>query len=166
MNEEPAPTNLKELLVALAQGTRSFNSLHLENLDGVKINFSNCDLKGSWFKEARFGHADFSNANIQGCCFQQAILWGANLSGINASQSFWQEADLSGSRLQRADLSDSFMHKCCLRGVLAANSNWYSTRLVEADFRSSLDQLTDLGESNFENSDLSFALLQGANLQG
>ena len=70
MNEVPVPTNLKELLGALAHGHRSFNSLHLENLDGVKINLSNCDLKGSRFKEARFGHADFSNTNLQGCCFQ------------------------------------------------------------------------------------------------
>ena len=58
------------------------------------------------------------------------------------------------------------MHRCCLRGVVAAGSKWRNARLVEADFRSGLDQLTDLGEADFRGADLSFALLQGANLHG
>ena len=45
--------------------------------------------------------------------------------------------------------------------MVAAGSRWCEARLVEADFRSGLDQLTDLG-----GADLSFALLNGANLHG
>ena len=75
-------------------------------------------------------------------------------------------ADLSGSRLQGIDFNSAFMHRCCLRGVLAAGSHWHQARLVEADFRSGLDQLTDLGGADFQGADLSFALLQGAQLHG
>jgi uncharacterized protein YjbI with pentapeptide repeats len=103
---------------------------------------------------------------VRGCCFQQALLWGADLSDLGAQASQWHEADLSGSRLQQADFSEALMHRCCLRGVIAANSRWCNARLVEADFRSGLDQLTDLGGADFQGADLSFALLQGVQLRG
>ncbi len=50
--------------------------------------------------------------------------------------------------------------------MIAASSRWHHTRLVEADFRSYLDQLTDLGKEDFNNADLSYALLQRTNLHG
>ena len=68
--------------------------------------------------------------------------------------------------MQQANFSDAVMHRCCLRGVIAASSTWHTARLVEADFRSGLDQLTDLGKADFNNADLSYALLQRANLHG
>ena len=58
------------------------------------------------------------------------------------------------------------MHRCCLRGVITAGSAWHTARLVEADFRSDLDQLTDLSKEVFNNAGLSYALLQRANLHG
>jgi len=39
---------------------------------------------------------------------------------------------------------------------------WAAARLVKADFRSGLDQLTDLGMACFREADLSFARLDGA----
>ena len=74
-------------------------------------------------------------------------------------------ADLSGSRLQGIDFNSAFMHRCCLRGVLAAGSHWHQARLVEADFRSGLDQLTDLGGADFQGADLRGACLYGADLR-
>ena len=71
---------------------------------------------------------------------------------------------LRSIRLQGADFSGALLHRCCLRGVVAARSRWRRARLVEADFRSGLDQLTDLGYADFTRADLSFALLQGVNL--
>ena len=56
-------------------------------------------------------------------------------------------------------------HRACLRGVLASGSHWCQARLVEADFRASLDQLTDLGWADLRGADLSFAQFQGANLR-
>jgi uncharacterized protein YjbI with pentapeptide repeats len=85
---------------------------------------------------------------------------------VRARGSGWQEADLSGSRLQGADFSAALLHRTCLRGVVAAGSLWRSARLVEADFRSGLDQLTDLGGADLQGADLSFAQLQGALLRG
>jgi uncharacterized protein YjbI with pentapeptide repeats len=58
------------------------------------------------------------------------------------------------------------LHRCCLRGVVAAGSRWRDARLVEADFRSGLDQLTDLGQADFQGADLSFALMQQLQLHG
>ena len=74
--------------------------------------------------------------------------------------------NLSSARLQGADFSGAFLHRACLRGVLGADSCWRQARLVEADFRSGLDQLTDLGRADLREADLSFALLNGANLRG
>ena len=48
--------------------------------------------------------------------------------------------------------------------MIAASSAWHTARLVEADFRSDLDQLTDLSKEDFNNADLSYALLQRTNL--
>lgn len=79
--------------------------------------------------------------------------------------SHWQDADLSGSKPQAADFSSAHLHRACLRDVLAAGSRWNQARLVESDFRSGLDQLTDPGQASFLGADLSFALFQGANLQ-
>ena len=124
-----------------------------------------CQLQGSGFKEARVGDARLHQAEVQGSCFQRALLWGADLSGLKAEQSFWQEADLSGSRLQGARFNQALMHRACLQGVVAGGSSRRQARLVEADFRSGLDQLTDLGEADFRDADLSFASFQGANLQ-
>ena len=60
---------------------------------------------------------------------------------------------------QGADSHGSLIQRCCLRGVVAANSKWNEARLVEAEFRSGSDQLTDLGEADFENADFSFERL-------
>ena len=74
------PTSLGELRQALARGERSFLGLHLDDLDGVDLDLSGCDLSGSCFREARFGHAHLGGALIEACSFQQALLWGADLS--------------------------------------------------------------------------------------
>ncbi|MEB3333999.1 MAG: pentapeptide repeat-containing protein [Cyanobacteriota bacterium] len=85
---------------------------------------------------------------------------------MDARHSFRHEADLSGARLQGAHFDEALLHRCCLRGVVAGGSSWRLARMVDADFRSGLEQLTDLGSADFTGSDLSFALMQGANLQG
>jgi uncharacterized protein YjbI with pentapeptide repeats len=161
---EPQPSDLAQLRAALAAGQKDLRSLRLGEIDGLDLDLSGCNLDGSCFKEARFGHATLRGAQAHRCCFQQALIWGADLSELDAPSSYWHEADLSGSRLQGANFSDALMHRCCLRGVVAARSVWRSARLVEADFRSGQDQLTDLGYADFSGADLSFALLQGANL--
>jgi len=51
------PTALGELRQALARGERSFLGLHLDDLDGVDLDLSACELGGSSFREARLGHA-------------------------------------------------------------------------------------------------------------
>jgi len=51
--------------------------------------------------------------------------------------------------LQGADFSGAAMHLACLRGVPAAGNLWQQARLVEAEFRSSLDEVTDLGRADF-----------------
>ena len=144
-DQRPQPLDLRELRAALAEGRRHFPGLRLGDLDGVDLDLSDCDLRGSCFKEARFGRASLRQANLESCGFQQALLWGADLSGAQAKRSYWHGADLSGSRLQGADFSGALLHRTCLRGVVAAGSHWREARLVEADFRSGLDQLTDLG---------------------
>ena len=70
-------SNRSEVLRLLASGECSFKSLHLEKFDGVKINFSNCNLIGSRFKAARFGHANFSNA-ISRVLFRAIIAMGSS----------------------------------------------------------------------------------------
>jgi BTB/POZ domain-containing protein KCTD9 len=166
--ETPAdtPRSLEALRAALATGRRHFPGLRLGDLDGVDLDLSGCDLSGGCFKEARFGHACLHAARAERCCFQQSLLWGADLSELQAAGSFWHDADLSAARLQRADFSNALLHRCCLRGVLAAGSRWRGARMVEADFRSSLDQLTDLGGADLRDADLSFALMQGVQLHG
>jgi len=114
-------TSRQYLRAALEAGERNFQGLRLGGIDGLDLDLSDCNLEGSCFKEARFGHA----------CLRGAV-----------------------------------MHRCFLRGVVAAGSSWKQARLVEADFRSGLDQLTDLGHADFAEADLSFALLEGANLHG
>ena len=52
-------------------------------------------------------------------------------------------------QLQGADFSGAAMHRACLRGVLAAGNLWQQARLVEAEFASSLNELTDLGRADF-----------------
>ena len=160
------PTSLEELRQALERGERCFLGLVLDDIDGIDLDLSGCDLSGSCFREARFGHAHLGGARIEACSFQQALLWGADLSDVRAARSRWHEADLSGSRLQGADFREAWLHRCCLRGVVAAGSSWQNARMVEADFRSGLDQLTDLGKADFRGADLSFALFQGAQLGG
>jgi uncharacterized protein YjbI with pentapeptide repeats len=161
---EQQPSDLVQLRAALAAGTKDLRALKLGEIDGLDLDLSGCNLDGSCFKAARFGHASLRGARAHGCSFQQALIWGADLSELDALSSFWHEADLSGSRLQGADFSHALMHRCCLRGVVAAGSRWQGARLMEADFRSGLDQLTDLGYADFSGADLSFALFEGANL--
>jgi uncharacterized protein YjbI with pentapeptide repeats len=159
------PRSLHDLRVALAAGQREFSGLCLSDFDGVDLDLAGCNLRDGCFLEARFGHARFTGSDLDGCGFQRALLWGADLSTVQARGSFWQEADLSGSRLQGADFSEALLHRACLRGVVAAASLWQGARLVEADFRSGLDQLTDLGRADFQGADLSFAQFHGANLR-
>jgi len=161
----PLPRTLAELRHALGEGQRHFPGLRLFDLDGVDLDLSHCVLRGGCLREARFGRASLAQAEVERCAFHRSLLWGADLSGLRGGGSYWQEADLSGSKLQAADFSSAHLHRACLRGVLAAGSRWNQARLVESDFRSGLDQLTDLGQASFLGADLSFALFQGANLQ-
>ena len=161
------PTSLDSLREALAAGRRQFPGLRLGDLDGVALDLADCDLHGGCFKEARFGRARLARANVEGACLPAGPALGRRpLGSLAAAGSFWHDADLSGARLQGADFGEALMHRCCLRGVLGAGSRWRGTRLVEADFRSGLDQRTDLGGADFQGADLSFALMQGAQLQG
>jgi len=48
--------------------------------------------------------------------------------------------------------------------VVAAASQWQGARLVEADFRSGLDPLTDLGRAQINHARLEGARLEGARL--
>lgn len=48
---------------------------------------------------------------------------------------------------------------------MAAASLWQRARLVEADCRAALVQLTDLGRADFRGADLSFAQFNGVNLR-
>ncbi|WP_255476183.1 pentapeptide repeat-containing protein [Cyanobium sp. BSA11S] len=105
-------------------------------------------------------------ARVEDRCFQQALLWGADLSELKAARSFWHSADLSAARLHGEDFSGASLHRWCVRGVLAADNVWWDARVVEVDFRSSLNQLTDLGQVDVAGADLSFALLQGPHLRG
>ena len=162
----PLPATVAELRRALAAGQRHFPGLRLLDVDGGELDLSSCDLRGGAFQESRFGHARFHGANLAACGFQQALIWGGDLSAVQAPQSSWQEADLSGSRLQQANLSGSRLHRCCLRGVVAAGSRWCEATLVDVDFRSGQDQLTDLGGADFRGADLSFAQLQGVQMRG
>ena len=164
-SRQPLPRSLDDLRAALAAGQRDFSGLSLADLDGVDLDLAGCNLREGCFLEARFGHARFTGSDLVGCAFQRALLWGADLSMVRARGSLWQEADLSGSRLQGADFSEALLHRACLRGVVAAASLWQRARLVEADFRSGLDQLTDLGRADFRGADLSFAQFNGANLR-
>lgn len=158
------PRHLGQLQVVLAQGRRAFAGLELADLDGVGLDLSDCDLRGSCLRAGRLGQVILRGAQLGGSSLQQALLWGADLSKTQAQASLWHEADLSGARLKGADFSEALLHRCCLRGMLAAGSHWRRARLVEADFRSGLDQLTDLGGADFREADLSFALFQAAQM--
>jgi uncharacterized protein YjbI with pentapeptide repeats len=76
------PTSLEELRQALARGERRFQGLRLDDIDGGDLDLAGCDLGGSCFREARFGHAHLGGARIEACSFQQALLWGADLSAV------------------------------------------------------------------------------------
>ena len=162
----PLPLTVGELRQAVAEGRRHFPRLSLVDVDGGDLDLADCDLREGFFRESRFGRTRFHGANLACCDFRQALLWGADLSAVQAPRSSWQEADLSGSRLQQADLRGARLHRCCLRGVVAAASIWWEATLVDVDFRSGQDQLTDLGGADFRGADLSFAQLQGAQLRG
>jgi len=60
-------SDLEQLQAALAAGQRHLRQLRLGGIDGLDLDLSHCDLQGSCFKEARFGHARLSRANVQGC---------------------------------------------------------------------------------------------------
>ena len=75
-----AETSRQYLRAALEAGERNFQGLRLGGIDGLDLDLSDCNLEGSCFKEARFGHARLRGALVQRCCFQQALLWGADLT--------------------------------------------------------------------------------------
>jgi uncharacterized protein YjbI with pentapeptide repeats len=164
MSAPALPDSIDALRRALACGERHFEGLSLEAADAGELDLAACVLSGGCFKESRFGHACLRGARVERVCFQQALFWGSDLSDLKACRSQWHDADLSGSRLQGADFAGALMHRCCLRGVVGPGSSWRGAGLVEADFRSGLDQLTDLGHAGFQGADLSFARLDGVRL--
>ena len=52
-----AQTSRQYLRAALEAGERNFQGLRLGGIDGLDLDLSDCNLEGSCFKEARFGHA-------------------------------------------------------------------------------------------------------------
>jgi hypothetical protein len=62
-------TSRQYLRAALEAGERNLQGLRLGGVDGLDLDLSDCNLEGSCFKEARFGHACLRGAQVQRCCF-------------------------------------------------------------------------------------------------
>ena len=63
-----AQTSRQYLRAALEAGERNFQGLRLGGIDGLDLDLSDCNLEGSCFKEARFGHARLRGAQISHQC--------------------------------------------------------------------------------------------------
>lgn len=64
-------TSRQYLRAALEAGERNLQGLRLGGVDGLDLDLSDCNLEGSCFKEARFGHARLRGRRCNAAAFSR-----------------------------------------------------------------------------------------------
>jgi uncharacterized protein YjbI with pentapeptide repeats len=88
----------KEVLEMLAD-TRDLRDKDIRKANLIKIDFSNCDLRGVNFSYSNLKDCSFRNADMRG-----TSLWNANLEGADFTNANLEDADLDYAKLRGAIL--------------------------------------------------------------
>jgi uncharacterized protein in mobD 3'region len=111
-----------------------------------KIDLSNSNLSGLYFRGVDLVQANFCGANLRNAKFDQAILYKADFSGADISEAYIEGSSLKQANLTKADLSKTYI----------AYSYLEDANLQDANCQ----------ETNFQRTQLQGANLYGANFYG
>ena len=111
-----------------------------------KIDLSNSNLSGLYFRGVDLVQANFCGANLRNAKFDQAILYKADFSGADISEAYIEGSSLKQANLTKADLSNTYI----------AYSYLEDANLQDANCQ----------ETNFQRTQLQGANLYGANFYG
>lgn len=114
LNEPEAATLRRQVEAALAAKEslvdRDFTGADLSGLD-----FSACDLSGTFLERAKLAGCSFRGANVERVVFARADLTGADFHGAKATGANFGEADLTGAKLTGGvDLSQTVFIRATL----------------------------------------------------
>lgn len=111
-----------------------------------KIDLSNSNLSGLYFRGVDLVQANFCGANLRNAKFDQAILYKADFSGADISEGYIEGSSLKQANLTKADLSKTY--------------------IAYSDLRESNLQDANCQETNFQRTQLQGANLHGADFYG
>jgi len=111
-----------------------------------KIDLSNSNLSGLYFRGVDLVQANFCGANLRNAKFDQVILYKADFSGADISEAYIEGSSLKQANLTKADLSKTY--------------------IAYSDLRESNLQDANCQETNFQRTQLQGANLYGANFYG
>ncbi len=111
-----------------------------------KIDLSNSNLSGLYFRGVDLVQANFCGANLRNAKFDQAILYKADFSGADISEAYIEGSSLKQANLTKADLSKTYI----------AYSYLEDANLQDANCQ----------ETNFQRTQLQGANLHGADFYG
>lgn len=111
-----------------------------------KIDLSNSNLSGLYFRGVDLVQANFCGANLRNAKFDQVILYKADFSGADISEAYIEGSSLKQANLTKADLSKTY--------------------IAYSDLRESNLQDANCQETNFQRTQLQGANLHGADFYG
>ena len=103
------PQSLSGSLVGKDLSGISLPGVTFEFVDARKVNLSDADLRGGYFKGTVFKMANFTGANLSNAFFGWANLAGVNFTGANLSGVDFREANLSGANFEGANLTGAHL---------------------------------------------------------
>ena len=123
----------KEVLELLAD-SRDLRDRDIRKANLIKIDFSNCDLRGTNFSYSNLKDCSFKNADLRG-----VSLWNANLEGADFTNANLEDADLDYAKLRGAILYHANIRRASLPTELIPREDILAS--VESGVRVNLKSL-------------------------
>ena len=161
----------------LKKADLSSKDLSYSDLEGAQLN--SCQCNNAIFNDANLNDADLTEANLKGGQFERTLLkrsilnWskldGSNFSGANLDGCFISDASIINAKMENASMkyakaSYSLFMKSKLKSLDLFGSDLSFSNLSDSDLRQSNMRNTNLLNTNFESSEMTKAVLRGADL--
>jgi len=151
-------------LLAVFLGFWNFvtSEVHSRQLNLIKVDFSNKDLRssglaGAMLQESILSHANLSFTDLSKANFTKATLKHTDLNNADLGKSI-----LDYAKLEHANLAYSNIWKASLKNINISDSDLSYTRLVNSDLTNATIYSSELVEANLEFANLNHAKLNGS----
>ena len=149
--------SVQELDISDQHGAKAdFNELQTGRIIAKHANLAGARFTHARIEEGAFDKANLSNARFHGAMVRNASFQGSNLANTDLSFGRFRRIEFAGADLTHADATGAYFASVNLRDAKLDRVRFHKARMRRLNAR----------DVDFSNSDLTEAVLDGANLEG